>query len=54
VVLFGGDGANTVFGFDRFRDGEVVEGDWIGLNREELISCGPFMEFLRDLSSGQG
>jgi hypothetical protein len=36
VVLFGGDGANTVFGFDRFRDGDVVEGDWIGLNRKEV------------------
>jgi hypothetical protein len=56
VVLFAGDGANTVFGFDRFRDGEVVEGDWIGLNRDELIPHGrtrTFIEFLRSLASGQ-
>jgi hypothetical protein len=37
-----GDGANTVYGFDRFRDGEIVEGDWIGLNRDELIAHGNF------------
>jgi hypothetical protein len=54
VVLFAGDGANTVFGFDRFRDGEVVEGDWIGLNRDELIPHGRTLtEFLRSLASGQ-
>jgi hypothetical protein len=53
VMLFAGDGANTVFGFDRFRDGEVVEGDWIGLNREEVIAHGPFDEFLKGLAHGQ-
>jgi hypothetical protein len=53
VVLFAGDGANTVFGFDRLRDGEVVEGDWIGLNREEVIAHGAFAEFLRGLAHGQ-
>jgi hypothetical protein len=54
VLLFAGDGANTVFGFDRFRDGEVVEGDWIGLSREEVIEHGPFVEFLKGLVVGQG
>jgi len=54
VVLFGGDGANTVFGFDRFRDGDVVEGDWIGLNRDEVIPHGPFAEFLSRLAHDQG
>jgi SMI1 / KNR4 family (SUKH-1) len=53
VVLFAGDGGNTVFGFDRFRDGDVVEGDWVGLNRHELIERGPFMEFLGGLASRQ-
>jgi len=52
VLLFAGDGANTVYGFD--RDGAVVEGDWIGLNRDELIHHGSFPEFLRSLASGQG
>jgi SMI1 / KNR4 family (SUKH-1) len=51
VVLFAGDGANTVYGFDRFRDGEIVEGDWIGLNRDELIAHGGSLtEFLRSIS----
>jgi hypothetical protein len=53
VVLFGGDGANTVFGFDRFRDGDVVEGDWIGLNRDEVIPHGQFAEFLTAFARGQ-
>jgi hypothetical protein len=54
VVLFAGDGANTVFGFDRFRDGQIVEGDWIGLNRDELIPHGAtFTDFLRSLATGQ-
>lgn len=52
VVLFAGDGANTVFGFDRFRDGQIVEGDWIGLNRDELILHGAtFTDFLQSLAS---
>ena len=52
VVLFAGDGANTVFGFDRFRDGQIVEGDWIGLNRDELIVHGAtFTDFLRSLAT---
>ena len=54
VMLFAGDGANTVFGFDRFRDGEVVEGDWIGLNRDEVVAHGAFGEFLRGLAYGTG
>ena len=54
VVLFAGDGANTVFGFDRFRDSQIVEGDWIGLNRDELIVHGTtFTDFLRSLATGQ-
>jgi len=40
VLLFAGDGANTIYGFDGSRDGEIVEGDWIGLDREELIPHG--------------
>ena len=53
VVVFGGDGANTVYGFDRFRDGEVVEGDWIGLNRDELIAHGTFADFVTALAATQ-
>jgi hypothetical protein len=53
VVLFAGDGANTVYGFDRFRDGDVIEGDWIGLNREEIVVHGPFEEFLSGLAQRQ-
>jgi hypothetical protein len=52
VMLFAGDGANTVYGFD--RDGGVVEGDWIGLSRDEMIYHGSFPEFLRSLASRQG
>jgi hypothetical protein len=52
VVLFAGDGANTVYGFDRRRDGEIVEGDWIGMNRDETIPHGRTLtEFLRSISS---
>jgi hypothetical protein len=54
VVLFAGDGANTVYGFDRFRDGEVVEGDWIGLNWDELIGHGTFVDFVTNLATTQG
>jgi len=51
VALFAGDGANTVYGFDDFRNGAVVEGDWIGLARTELIPRGKtFTDFLRSLS----
>ena len=53
VVLFAGNGANTVYGFDRFRDGEVVEGDWIGLNRDELIAHGTFANFVTNLVAAQ-
>jgi hypothetical protein len=53
VVLFAGDGANTVYGFDRGRAGEVVEGDWIGLRRDELIRHGTFTEFLRGSATRQ-
>jgi hypothetical protein len=50
-VLFAGNGANTVYGFDRFRDGDVVEGDWIGLNRDELIAHGTFADFVINLAA---
>jgi hypothetical protein len=51
VIPFAGNGANTIYGFDRFRDGEIVEGDWIGLNRDELIPHGKSLtEFLRKIS----
>jgi len=51
VVLFAGNGGNIVYGFDRFRDGEIVEGDWIGLSRDELIPHGKSLrEFLRSIS----
>jgi hypothetical protein len=53
VVLFAGDGANTVYGFDRFRDGQVVEGDWIGLNRDELIAHGTFADFVTALATAR-
>ena len=29
VMLFAGDGANTIYGFDARSDGEIVEGDWM-------------------------
>lgn len=52
VVLFAGDGANIVYGFDSFRDGAIVEADWIGLGRDELIPHGKTLtEFLRSLVS---
>ena len=53
VVLFAGDGANVVYGFDRSRQGEIVEGDWIGLGRDELIQHGrTFVAFLRSIGHG--
>jgi hypothetical protein len=53
VVPFAGDGANTIYGFDRFHEGEIVEGDWIGLGRDELIAHGKSLtEFLRSISGG--
>jgi hypothetical protein len=42
-----------VFGFDRTRGGDVVEGDWVGLTREEVVPHGPFKEFLQGLSRGR-
>jgi hypothetical protein len=53
VVLFAGDGANTVYGFDRLRGGHIVEGDWIGLTRDDVIRHGPFAEFLAGLAAKQ-
>jgi hypothetical protein len=53
-VLFAGDGANTVYGFDRFLDGHVVEGDWIGLNSDALIEHGTFADFVTGLAVAQG
>jgi hypothetical protein len=52
VLLFAGDGANTVYGFDATQDGRIVEGDWIGLNRDELIDRGQTLTaFLCSLAS---
>jgi hypothetical protein len=50
VVLFAGDGANIVYGFDSFRDGAIVEADWVGLGRDDLIPHGRTLaEFLRSI-----
>jgi hypothetical protein len=51
VVLFAGDGANTVYGFN--RDDNVVEGDWIGLNRDELIEHGTLIRLVEGVARGQ-
>lgn len=40
VFLFAGDGSKTIYGFDAAHDNEIVEGDWIGLNRDEMIVHG--------------
>jgi hypothetical protein len=40
VLLFAGDGGNKVYGFDSARGSEIIEGDWIGLARNEVISHG--------------
>jgi len=50
VLLFAGDGANTIYGFDAKR-GHIVEGDWIGLSQDELVRHGSsFTGFLRGLA----
>ncbi len=50
VLLFAGDGANTIYGFDAQRGG-IVEGDWIGLSQDELVRHGStFTGFLRGLA----
>jgi hypothetical protein len=52
VLLFAGDGANTVYGFDGRSAGEIVEGDWIGLGRDELIAHGRTLtELLQNLAA---
>jgi hypothetical protein len=52
VLPFAGDGANTVYGFDAATAGDIVEGDWIGLGRDELISHGPTLAtFLEGLEN---
>ena len=52
VLLFAGDGANTIYGFDAHNGGEIVEGDWIGLNRDELIPHGrTFLDLLESLAA---
>jgi hypothetical protein len=51
VLLFAGNGANTIYGFNAAADGEIVEGDRIGLNQHELIRRGTsFTEFLEALT----
>jgi hypothetical protein len=53
LFAFAGDGANTVYGFDPRRGGEIVEGDWIGLARDEVIPRGRTLtEFLQSISRG--
>jgi hypothetical protein len=53
VFLVAGDGANTIYGFDVRANNEIVEGDWIGLSREQLIRHGPnFTNFLARMASG--
>ncbi len=52
VLLFAGNGANTIYGFDA-RTGGIVEGDWIGLSRDEVIPRGrTFTEFLLVIADG--
>ncbi len=52
VFLFAGDGANTIYGFDEHANNEIVEGDWIGLRRDQLIRHGhSFTEFLTRLAA---
>lgn len=51
VLLFAGDGGNTVYGFDSLHGNEIVEGDWIGLRRDQLVRRGRTLaEFLQSLS----
>jgi hypothetical protein len=53
VLLFAGSGANTIYGFDAAADGEIVEGDWIGLRQDQLIRHGiGFTQFLDALTRG--
>jgi hypothetical protein len=52
-LAFAGDGANTVYGLDPRRGGEIVEGDWVGLSRDEVIPRGRTLtEFLQRISRG--
>jgi hypothetical protein len=39
LLLFAGDGANTVYGFESVTS-DILEGDWIGLARDELMPRG--------------
>lgn len=50
VLLFAGNGANAIYGFDAANASAIIEGDWIGLSRDELIEHGyTFREFLESL-----
>jgi hypothetical protein len=52
VLLFAGNGANTIYGFDGQSAGEIVEGDWIGLAPDELIPHGRTLtELLENLAA---
>jgi hypothetical protein len=52
VLLFAANGGNTIYGFDSLSESEIVEGDWIGLSRDELVRHGrSFTEFLERLAS---
>lgn len=51
-LAFAGDGKNTIYGFDLRASGEAVEGDWIGLERHELIRHGRTLtELLRAVAT---
>ena len=50
---FAGNGGNTLYGFDVTRGGEIVEGDWIGLERDEVIPRGRTLkELLEHVAKG--
>jgi hypothetical protein len=52
-LAFAGDGANVAYGYDIAAGGGIVEGDWIGLGRDEVIPRGlTFTEFRQNLAAG--
>jgi len=52
-LAFAGDGGNTLYGFDSTRGGEIVEGEYIGLARDEVIPRGDTLtELLQSVAEG--
>lgn len=52
VLLFAGDGANTIYGFDSTNANGLIEGDWVGLGHDEVVPRGDtFVSFLESLAS---